>query len=193
MATTPGSSPIAPSVLKQSDSTTKSTPQKSQRGPPPGEKKVLTKAERREIQERQRAEKEALKTQPGGKAAPPKSKPQQQQQRQEPTAPAPRRQTIPPPKEEPSRAGTIAPSEFGGTETMRIFSHFALPKPIATLGTGIKGDIHPTIRRLGLQFADFRIVGANARCIATLTAFKTVRQAVYHGLSRLTISHLPYR
>jgi len=37
-----------------------------------------------------------------------------------------------------------------------------------------KGDIHPAIVRLGLQFAEFKISGANARCIATLTAFKTV-------------------
>lgn len=54
---------------------------------------------------------------------------------------------------------------------LRIFSHFGLPKPI---GHTIKGDIHPAIVSLALLFSDFRICGSNARCIATLTAFKTV-------------------
>ena len=52
----------------------------------------------------------------------------------------------------------------------RIFSHFGLPKPVSIA----KGDIHPAILRLALQFSNFKITGANARCIATLTAFKTV-------------------
>lgn len=52
-----------------------------------------------------------------------------------------------------------------------IFSHFGLPKPV----NAAKGDIHPAIARLALQFSTFKITGANARCIATLTAFKTVR------------------
>lgn len=34
--------------------------------------------------------------------------------------------------------------------------------------------MHPAIVRLGLQFSEFIIVGANARCIATLEAFKEV-------------------
>jgi translation initiation factor eIF-2B subunit delta len=54
---------------------------------------------------------------------------------------------------------------------LRIFSHFGLPKPVSHVG---KADIHPAIVRLGLQFSEFKISGANARCIATLTAFKTV-------------------
>ncbi|KII95883.1 hypothetical protein PLICRDRAFT_98953 [Plicaturopsis crispa FD-325 SS-3] len=60
-----------------------------------------------------------------------------------------------------------------GARGLRIFAHFGLPKSSAHV---IKGDIHPAIVRLGLQFSSFRITGANARCIATLTAFKTVIQ-----------------
>ncbi|KAF9055050.1 IF-2B-domain-containing protein [Hymenopellis radicata] len=58
---------------------------------------------------------------------------------------------------------------------LRIFSHFGVPKQ---LGSGVKGvsDIHPAIIRLGLLFSEFKICGANARCIATLSAFKTVIQ-----------------
>lgn len=52
---------------------------------------------------------------------------------------------------------------------LRIFSHFGLTKAVSG-----KGDIHPAIVRLALQFSEFKISGANARCIATLTAFKTV-------------------
>lgn len=58
------------------------------------------------------------------------------------------------------------------TRGLRIFSHFGLPKH--TGPSSMKGPLHPTIFRLGLQFSEFRIVGANARCIATLNAFKTV-------------------
>lgn len=57
----------------------------------------------------------------------------------------------------------------------RIFAHFAVPKKEGGIGVGIKGEIHPAIIRLGRQFADMKIVGANARCIAMLVAFKTVR------------------
>lgn len=66
---------------------------------------------------------------------------------------------------------TSAEAEPVNARGLRIFSHFGLPKPVSVA----KGDIHPTILRLALQFSDFKISGANARCIATLTAFKTVR------------------
>ncbi|KAG0702352.1 hypothetical protein DFH29DRAFT_922014 [Suillus ampliporus] len=73
---------------------------------------------------------------------------------------------------------------------LRIFSHFGLPKPPGPT----KGDIHPAIIRLGLQFSEFKIAGANARCIATLTAFKTVIQDYVtppnNTLSRHLLTHL---
>ena len=70
-------------------------------------------------------------------------------------------------------AGSLAGDELSGkSRGLRIFSHFGLPKPVSHV---VKGDIHPAIIRLGLQFSEFKISGANARCIATLTAFKTVR------------------
>ena len=61
----------------------------------------------------------------------------------------------------------------GSSRGLRIFSHFGLPKTVSHIA---KGNVHPAIVRLGLQFSDFKISGANARCIATLTAFKEVRQ-----------------
>ncbi|GAV99442.1 eukaryotic translation initiation factor 2B delta subunit [Lentinula edodes] len=61
-------------------------------------------------------------------------------------------------------------------------------------GHQIKGDIHPAIVKLGLQFSEFKICGANARCIATLTAFKTVIQDYvtppHNTLSRHLMTYL---
>jgi translation initiation factor eIF-2B subunit delta len=139
--------------------------------------KSMTKAERRELQEKQRAAK-LLQNQTsatnGGAAPPSKSK--------QPSAPSQKK-----------IAGEASGSSGGGTKTsmqrdvnvgsaglddgagasrgLRIFTHFGLPKPV---GHVVKGDIHPAIIRLGLLFSEFRICGANARCIATLTAFKNV-------------------
>ncbi|KAH7916765.1 hypothetical protein BJ138DRAFT_1175609 [Hygrophoropsis aurantiaca] len=141
---------------------------------PPKSQKNMTKAERREQQERQRAAKTAAKAAgPSAKLAPaagasnPKPAP----------APIPATNT---PAKRSERRGTVsgreAPNVFGDdsgkARGLRIFSHFGLPKPPSQA----KGDIHPAIIRLGLQFSEFKISGANARCIATLTAFKTVIQ-----------------
>ena len=37
-------------------------------------------------------------------------------------------------------------------------------------------DVHPAILRLGLKYSEGTIRGANARCVAMLTAFKAVLQ-----------------
>ena len=39
-------------------------------------------------------------------------------------------------------------------------------------------SVHPAILKLGLKFSEFKIVGANARCIAMLEAFKEVSEIV---------------
>lgn len=140
--------------------------------------KNMTKAERRELQEKQRAAKLASKPQQQGKQAP-----------QTPSGSATGQSKIklpPTPQRKIDAAGSkhhmSASRDFGSILTaeeaagkslshgLRIFSHFGQPKPIGHT----KGDIHPAIIRLGLLFSEFRICGANARCIATLTAFKKV-------------------
>ncbi len=143
----------------------------------------MTKAERRELQERQRAAKAA---QAGGATA----------KQPHPTAPAsshpkkggkgtespvqgksslavgssgpPNKST----KESKAAAAAAAEEAAGRSRGLRIFSHFALQKPV---GYVAKGDVHPAIVRLGLMFAEFKISGANARSIATLSVFKQVR------------------
>jgi translation initiation factor eIF-2B subunit delta len=66
---------------------------------------------------------------------------------------------------------TKAEEADGRSRGLRIFSHFALQKPVVHVA---KGNVHPAIVHLGLMFAEFRICGANARCIATLSVFRRV-------------------
>lgn len=165
----------------------------------------MTKAERRELQEKQRAAKAAKATagsQPGGPAAkPPHSV--------APTSQSPRKSTKG--AETPSQGRGSLAAGLSGTSTrttkdsrvatteetggrsrgLRIFSHFALQKPASYVA---KGNVHPAIVHLGLMFAEFRICGANARCIATLSVFKRVIQDYTtppdNTLSRHLITHL---
>ena len=139
--------------------------------------KQMTKAERRELQERQRAAKLVQKQQkqqgpPGGQgesAAPSSAKPNK-------VASAGHKRAA-----SGYDAGTTGKQSAHQAEdtasaksrALRIFSHFGLGLP-KTLGQGVKGDVHPAVVRLALLFSEFQICGANARCIATLTAFKTV-------------------
>lgn len=174
----------------------------------------MTKAERRELQEKQRAAKAAAKA-PGssgqtnkpatkqpegggekpsgkqsGKQAPGSTQPQAHHQRRASRVGAISGE-IPRPGGGPG--GNIASdlaSKNANPRGVRIFSHFGLQHKS---GTG-KGLIHPVVVRLGLLFADFRITGANARCLATLTAFKHVIQDYTtpqnNTLSRHLMTHL---
>jgi len=151
----------------------------------PKSQKQMSKAERRELQERQRAAKAAAKAvAPGSIPGPAKPNAGAGKGTPQPPVVAPKK---------PGKAGDAKPGKAvdgkpvkgeqkdtshthphsqieENTHCLRIFSHFGLPKsPSVT-----KGDVHPAIIRLGLQFSDFKITGANARCIAMLNAFKTV-------------------
>jgi translation initiation factor eIF-2B subunit delta len=153
--------------------------------------KNMTKAERRELQEKQRAAKLA-------------SKPQQQTpQTPSGSATGQTKTKLPPTPLKKilgvdaagSKHHTTASRDLGsglaGEEVagkslshgLRIFSHFGQPKSIGPT----KGDIHPAIIRLGLLFSEFRICGANARCIATLTAFKKVSPKLCFLLNALNL------
>lgn len=137
--------------------------------------KTMTRAERKELQERQRAAKNAQKQQPQGSSTSAPQKPKT-------SAPPQKKATAVDAnliKQHASSSKDLSAYilvEDGSTgkalsHGLRIFSHFGLPKPVVHT---IKGDIHPAIIRLGLLFSEFKICGANARCIATLIAFKTV-------------------
>ncbi|KAF9263649.1 IF-2B-domain-containing protein [Marasmius fiardii PR-910] len=154
----------------------------------------MTKAERRELQERQRAAKAAAK-QPG--AAPGNTvistggqqlkqsvghkhkDPSTSLSKSTPKSPVPKNNR---PRSESSAIRSA--NEIGtgddlssSRKGLRIFTHFGLSglptKQVKVAG----GDlVHPAIARLALMFGEFKICGANARCIATLTAFKTAIQ-----------------
>ncbi|ELU45870.1 eukaryotic translation initiation factor 2B delta subunit [Rhizoctonia solani AG-1 IA] len=143
-----------------------------------GKTKSQIRAENRERQEKQRAAKAAAATNKnsggGGaesskKTADTKLK-QKQSVSQRPDDSGARRGA-------PSQAPTTEPppSITADVENkirdLRIFSHFGAR---GQLGHKIKGEIHPSIVRLGLLFAEYKITGANARCISALTAFKSV-------------------
>ncbi|CAK5262616.1 unnamed protein product [Mycena citricolor] len=172
------------------------TPGPSASGEKPTQK-TMTKAERRELQERQRAAKLAQKQQPqagGAGGGGDKGKAKQAKSNT--------------PQSKSSGGGGGEGSGSGGaghssskshadtdasasrSQTLRIFSHFSIPKQ----GHAVKGDIHPCIVRLALQFSEFKICGANARCIATLNAFKTVIQDYTtppnNTLSRHLMTHI---
>ncbi|KAG9053808.1 hypothetical protein FS842_007098 [Serendipita sp. 407] len=153
-------------------------------------RKQMSKAERRELQEKQRAAKAAAAGNPGAS-----SKPQKLQQTQAQKPPKKDAATQPGASSAPSTSGAgkriaakggkdgdhVENDKTGDVGAQRrhqtqIFAHFAVPKKDGAIGVGIKGEIHPAIVRLGRQFADMKIVGANARCIAMLVAFKTVIQ-----------------
>lgn len=164
---------------------------------PPRSQKSMTKAERRELQEKQRAAKAATKAsgstgqtnksaakQPEGGGD--KSSGKQNVKQGSGSGPSTQTHTH---QRRASRVsvvggeitwsgggpgGNIASdlaSRSMNPRGVRIFSHFGLQQ---RFGAG-KGLIHPAIVRLGLLFSDFQITGANARCLAALTAFKHVR------------------
>ncbi|KIL65432.1 hypothetical protein M378DRAFT_186486 [Amanita muscaria Koide BX008] len=164
----------------------------------------MSKAERREVQERQRAAK-LLQKQQKPPGAPVTTGPPSKgtQGNDPPSTPKPNKAVF---SGQHKRSGSIYEPTTPGRGTfaqnaddaqsrksrgLMIFSHFSLPKQ---LGQGVKGDIHPAIVRLALLFSEFKICGANARCIATLTAFKTVIQDYttpeHNTLSRHLMTHL---
>lgn len=171
----------------------------------PKPQKEMTKAERRELQERQRAAKAtkqaAVPNGVNGKTAnnkkptevtQPSNVPAQRKERRASRAADTARPTPAPVNKPLQKVPLVAAADASVEKArgLRIFAHFGLPKPASIA----KGEIHPTIVRLALQFSNFKITGANARCIATLTAFKTVIQDYstppHTTLSRHLMTHL---
>ncbi|KLO15756.1 IF-2B-domain-containing protein [Schizopora paradoxa] len=135
----------------------------------------MTRAERRELQEKQRAaKKEKEAAAPAGDGAGGKGKAKAGAS----SAKATTSQNAQPSGTPSKDAGRDAPGsqDPDGPRGQRIFSHFGSQKPPSSGKTPSSDPIHPAVIRLGLQFSEFKIVGANARCIATLTALRNVIQ-----------------
>ena len=77
-----------------------------------------------------------------------------------------------------------------------IFSHLYAKEKRATLSSAGR-EIHPAVVSLGLQLRDYVICGGNARCVATLLAFKKVIQTYMTppgvALSRHLLTHLSHQ
>ncbi|XP_017040689.1 translation initiation factor eIF-2B subunit delta isoform X2 [Drosophila ficusphila] len=128
-------------------------------------KVALSKAERRAIQEAQRAAKaqgQAKKSQPTGKALPTAT-----------TAKESKRESVSPSKP----ATTSSPSKCAANSSngecrVKLFNHLVCAKE----NSQFINDplVHPSIARLGVQYAKRTVVGSNARCIAFLHALRQV-------------------
>lgn len=132
----------------------------------------LTKAERRELQENQKAAKAAKNTNAPGPIKPSPSS----------TSDRPRKSFEGKPVARAKSAGlnsirdtaSVASADTENVlKDLRIFSHFV---PSGKSSAASKVEIHPAIQRLALQFSEFRIVGGNARCVATVIALKEVHK-----------------
>eukprot|EP01112_Ceratiomyxa_fruticulosa_P006248 TRINITY_DN1703_c0_g1_i1.p1 TRINITY_DN1703_c0_g1~~TRINITY_DN1703_c0_g1_i1.p1 ORF type:complete len:683 (-),score=159.69 TRINITY_DN1703_c0_g1_i1:30-2078(-) len=60
------------------------------------------------------------------------------------------------------------------THQVPMFAHLPQYERGSSLSLGASFSIHPAILELGLKYADFTIMGSNARAVAMMTAFKQV-------------------
>lgn len=135
-----------------------------------GKKPALTKAERRAIQEAQRAAKakaqaekaasaaSAKKASAGGEFKVPAPKP---------TKSAPAKAAAAPPGTGTSEKASVHPI----LHKVKLFNHLYTEKRDLNAPVNSK-VIHPAIIRLGVQYATGKVVGSNARCLAFLLAVK---------------------
>ncbi|GAA6050926.1 hypothetical protein JCM3770_002541 [Rhodotorula araucariae] len=87
-------------------------------------------------------------------------------------------------------------SAHGGaaSDTLQPFLHLDLPQPSSSLSHSAKSstaNLHPSIIRLALQYSEFKVVGANARCIAMLEAFKDIIASYTPPPQTSLTRHLP--
>ncbi|KAK3829229.1 MAG: eukaryotic translation initiation factor 2B delta subunit [Benniella sp.] len=139
--------------------------------------KSMTKAERRELQEKQKAEKAARVS----AGLPASAKKAAQAQPNSGFSPNPSKSLATSfPGAEAEKAIAVAESTGQGkkrerlTKEIGLFAHLDPPK-FANTASAPK-DLHPAVVNVGLQMAQFKICGANARCVATLNAFRKAIQ-----------------
>ncbi|PLW54727.1 hypothetical protein PCANC_03649 [Puccinia coronata f. sp. avenae] len=152
--------------------------------------KEMTKAERRAIQEKQRADKAALK----GSPAPSTSNKPGSKSSTSGKAP-----NNPPQASRQTRSNSAAKKSdpiIDFPHSLQLFLHLEPPVTANTLNASQKSNpvLHHSILRVAQLFAQFKIVGSNARCMAMLEAFKHVIQSYSPpsgtSLCRHLLSHL---
>ncbi|KAF9349445.1 hypothetical protein BGX26_012257 [Mortierella sp. AD094] len=141
--------------------------------------KSMTKAERNELQQRQKAEK-AARVAAGLPASRAKAA-QVVAQSNSGFSPNPSKSlatSFPGAEAEKAIAAAESTSQAKRRERLTkeigLFAHLDPPK-FANTASAPK-DLHPAVVNVGLQMAQFKICGANARCVATLSAFRKAIQ-----------------
>lgn len=131
--------------------------------------KTATKAERRAIQEAQRAAK--------AKALEEKNKKLVAKKPSDMRVDKPRESMHVPPKVAVTKSGSAtAPSaKPSALHKVKLFKHLYTEK--CDTNINVNHHLHPAILKLGLQYSSDSIVGSNARCYAFLNAMKTVSVA----------------
>jgi translation initiation factor eIF-2B subunit delta len=119
-------------------------------------KPALSKAERRAIQEAQRAA---------------KAKALEEKKSVKPVAKKTLEASIKKPQTSPKKAIVTKPSA-SALHKVKLFKHLYSDK--CDLNIKINQNLHPAIVKLGLQYANDTVVGSNARCYAFLNAMKIV-------------------
>ncbi|CRL08648.1 CLUMA_CG021411, isoform A [Clunio marinus] len=123
--------------------------------------KPATKAERRAIQEAQRAAKTKLVEDKKAIVSKPKA-----------VVESPKVSTKPTPAVAVTKSGSITIAKSTAVHKVKLFKHLYADK--CDLNIKVNQQLHPAIIKLGLQYANDLIVGSNARCYAFLNAMKTL-------------------
>lgn len=132
-------------------------------------KPKLTKAARRELQEKQRAAKSARIPGDGHAAGAPKPHSAKPAQGHAASTPAGLGHT--------AGQKRVGDEQGDGDKQVNMFSHLEQKRTV--LPATSKGDIHPSIVTLGRKYSSGEVTGATARAVAMLMAFKQV-VADYH-------------
>ncbi|QDZ22596.1 subunit delta of translation initiation factor eIF-2B [Chloropicon primus] len=141
------------------------------------EKPKLTKAERRALQEKQRAAKAALKGEQQQKGSEKKSEKTSSAALSRPRS-GPQSEFDNEKKLQRHKRKSLVPRETQ-EKSVELFSHLpqfdnkTLPKSFQSL---LSGGMHPEVVKLGQAYANLSISGGNARCLAMLAIFKLVIQ-----------------
>lgn len=137
-----------------------------------GEKKQVTKAERRAIQEAQRAKK-AGKIPVKSDAS---TSGKQQQQQQKLTPPSPTTEKVPksisPGPQSASKSASASSSAL--LHRVKLFNHLYTDRALQSHKTLNSSVVHPAVVRLGTQYTNLIVKGANARVLAFMNAIKSV-------------------
>lgn len=126
--------------------------------------KIATKAERRAIQESQRAAK--------AKALEEKNKKLVVKKPSEVRVDKPRESIHDPLKAAVTKSGSGSVPKPSALHKVKLFKHLYTEK--CDTNINVNHHLHPAILKLGLQYSSDSIVGSNARCYAFLNAMKTV-------------------